>query len=235
MFTKWESFDFQEEASVWKQSIFLLSVFERCRLGLGSPGTLPRPSSRWFYTNIHVYKWSMCLLKEACTVVLHSGLCPYTAPSPPALPCSIKSKAVSELKPSHAPLPSAPSTCLGSQGSCAPQESAHVQQHLHPALLLENIHRHPAHRGFWISKPRRQKDLFHYRTWLCVTFCSKDIQRTIRGTCEKKSHPLPCWYKNLFFWNSEELFGTLTQQIIKQVKCQKLFVSPTLLFFHKCL
>ena len=67
-------------------------------------------------------------MKEACTVVLHSGLCPsHTQPppspptySPPPLPCSIKNKAISELRSSHAPPPSAPSTCLGSKEAVLP-------------------------------------------------------------------------------------------------------------------
>lgn len=144
--------------------ILVFSVFGRrsCDFVQTPPGRVGHCS---VFIHIYMYINEACAcLKEACTVVLHSGLCPYITPSPPPPPpSSIKSEPVTRSGPSHAPLPSAPSTCLGSEGSCAP-----------PGGLLtcsrdsnrpySNIHRHPGHRGFWISKPRRQKDIFHYRT-----------------------------------------------------------------------
>lgn len=122
-------------------------------------------------------------------------------PPPPPLPCSIK------CKPSHAPPLSAPSTCLGSQGSCAPRGVCS-----HAAVAPPGL----THTGTLITvasgspSPEDKKTFFHYRTWLCVTFCSEDIvilRWTIRGTCEKKIHPFLCCYKKQFF-------RTLTQQFI---------------------
>lgn len=86
--------------------------------------------------------WS-CTQGSVPIQLLHHHRChlPLRA-TPPATPTS------------HAPLPSAPPPAWAHREALLPGGPP-------PALLFvsENIHR-----GFWISEPRRQKDIFHYRT-----------------------------------------------------------------------
>lgn len=170
MFTKidgdwsWESF-FNLYRSMWKT--FQIPIFSAAETG-GCDFVQKKTFRPWchilhyrvcFLKKIIIINGACASLKEACTVVLHSGLCPShttptsPSPSPPPLPCSIKSKPITYLKSSHAPPPSAPSTCLDSKGSCAPWESGHMKcsRDLNQpySFLSENSRRHRVHRGFW--------------------------------------------------------------------------------------